>query len=217
MQAGFLGKTAQRCGHWLAGLALVLSSAAAGAYSVTMSPAAQSVAQGTEVTVTITTGDVTGDGGLGAYDFAIGYDSNILSFAGIEYGTLLGTTSGDQFAFENSGVGSLLLLQTFDETNLATLLQLQGDFFANRSDPVTLFTLRFSTIGLGISQITFDGGSMSNVGATVLPTDIADIAHNSASVEVFANLAVPAPGTLPLVAAALMAAAVLPRRRSSGR
>lgn len=213
MQAGFVSKLALHGGRWLAGATLALSALAAEAYSVTILPDTQTVTQGAQVEVTITTGDVTADGGLGGYDFIIQYDSSILSFAGVNVGAVLGLTSGVSDFSESGAAGSFSILQFFEELDPQLLLQQQSNEFLMRNgDDIALFTLRFDTIGVGTSLLSFFDGNMSDASGGNQKT-LNELAALGASVTVLERQqGVPAPGTLPLLAAAALAALCVRRR-----
>lgn len=214
MQAGFLSKKARQCGGWLAGVALACAAAGASAYTVSITPASQTVVLGAQVEVAITTGDVVGDGGLGSFDFVVGYDSSILTFDRVDMASVLGTTFGFDTFSEVGSAGSFSISHIFDDLP-AALLALQTNEFLQRNDAV-LFTLRFNTLSAGTSLLSFTDVFLSDVeGNNQKSLALGEIGATGASVTVQERVqGVPTPGTLPLLAAALLAAACMPRRRA---
>ncbi|WP_088282175.1 cohesin domain-containing protein [Ideonella sp. A 288] len=175
--------------HFLSAAALCLGMAgsAAHAHSLSIDPVAQMVGLGSEATVEVRVSDVLPDR-LGAYDFELSFDGNILAFdraidgfgLGLAFG--LGTTPGaasvhvSDFSFE--AIDDLIVLQG-------------GDF--------VLFSLVFDTLALGTSALSFDQVVLrSGAGAPVAPD-----ALNAGSITVEARV-LPEPATLGLVFGALV-------------
>jgi hypothetical protein len=198
-------------GQGLAVAGLALAALASHGYTVTLSPASQTVSQGTRVSVEVTAGDVIGSGGLGAYDFIFAFDHRYLSFQSLDVSSILGVTSGDEFL--TSTGDELLVFRIFEETDLAALLAQQGDAYSMGRLQATLFTLNFDTVGVGTSSLSFSDGHMSDVSGEN-EIGLGGMAHNTASITVLENLAVPVPGTLSLVLAAALAGVVSRRGRA---
>lgn len=188
---------------WGQGLLLaavaVLAASSAQAYTVSLTPAAQTVDQGTVVAVGVSVSDL-GPLGLGSYNFDLGFDSTILGFDHVVDAFGLGFSFGLDFV---SGTGALSLSDFSLEDPLALLVRQASD--------VTLFTLYFNTVGAGTSALTLGSGTLSDVNG-----DIVSFLTNNASITVLDVVDVPvsAPGTLALLLAAA-AAATLARRRST--
>ncbi len=203
----FIAKSlAQRAVRAFATAALALGVHAVQAYSVNMAPAAQTVFQGSIVQVRVTAADVL-PGGLGSFDFTLGFDSGILALDSVLDGGVLGVS----FLGWTERVDSLEI-SDISFTDSADLLIQQDQLLRASTDPtpsLTLFTLNFRTIGIGTSALSFSSGALADVtGALVAFT------RTDGSVNVLENLTVPSPGTLGLVLAAGLAGAVTRRKRT---
>ncbi len=178
--------------------ASVLVMSQAEAYTVSLAPAAQTVAQGTMVAIDVVVSDL--GTGLGDYNLNLAFDAGLLAFDRAVDAFSLGSSVG---LFVTQDPGLLLLTDaSFDDPEL--LRTRQGN------DSLTLFTLYFNTLGVGTAALAFEaGGALGDVygnavqfltaGGTVTITE--------------AGGTVPSPGTLPLVLVAGAAAACAMRRR----
>lgn len=179
--------------------AAVLGSTQAQAYTVSLTPAAQTVDQGTVVAVGVSVSDL-GPLGLGSYNFDLGFDAAILGFDHVVDAFGLGISFGLDFA---AGAGSFSVSDFSLEDPLALLVRQAGD--------LTLFTLYFNTLAAGTSALNLTAGVLSDVNG-----DIVSFLTNNATVTVteLTGTPVPVPGTLALLLAAATAAG-LARRRSA--
>ncbi len=195
---------AQRAGRAFVVATLALGVHAAQAYSVSLAPTSQTVLQGAIVQVKVTAADVM-PGGLGSFDFTLGFDGGILALDSVLDGGVLGVS----FLGWTEGADTLDI-SDISFSDSADLLLQQDQLLRASTDPtpsLTLFTLNFRTIGFGTSGLSFTRGTLSDVtGAEVLFT------RADGSVTVLENLTVPVPGTLGLVLAACLAGAVTRRR-----
>ena len=62
---------------------------------VRVSPVAQSVTAGSNVSLTVMVDDVAAPDGLGSYEFTLGFEPNVLSFVNFSNGAFLGSTGRD--------------------------------------------------------------------------------------------------------------------------
>ena len=180
---------------WGQGLLLAVSAmlvaSQAQAYTVSLTPAAQTVNQGAVVAVGVSVSDL-GPLGLGSYNFDLGFDGAILGFDHVV----------DAFGLDfTSSAGALSVSDFSLEDPLSLLVRQAAD--------VTLFTLYFNTVGVGTSALAFGSGILSDVNG-----DIVSFLSNNASITVLDVVDVPvsAPGTLALLLAAGLAAALTGRR-----
>lgn len=202
----YLQRAARRWRTWVAPSFMVgaLSGVPlqAAAYDVTMNPLTQTVLQGTQVSVAVTVADVL-PGGVGNFNFDIGFDSAILDFSSAVDGAALGFSFG---------------LDVVDNGNSVTLsdfsLELPDDLLALQAPSLTLFTLVFDTVGLGTSDLVF--GASSVLGDAAGVTQVFGATGASVTVEQRGGGGggndVPEPATLALSAAGLLAGAAVRRR-----
>ena len=133
--------------------ATMLVSQSSYAVLLGFSPSFQSVNLGNQASVDIVASDFNGEF-IGAFDFNTAWDSSILSFASIEFGSALG---GPLNAFEfgtPAGPGSIDLFGV----SLAFDLSMYQDGLAD----ITLATLTFDTLSSGISDLNFSGSIAPN-------------------------------------------------------
>ena len=201
MRASAIGKVGSQLRLWLAGAALGLCAASVSAYTLTLSPASQTVSQGAAVSVDMLLSDL-GANGLGSFDFDLSFDPALLGFTSFVDGGALGFSLGLSLV---QGLGQL----TFSDFSLedpavllAKQLSIQGD--------IVLLTLRFNALAAGTADLGLDNGTLSDVDGAIVAFNQTD-----ARVVITPNLAVPTPGTGALLVAAGFAAA-LSRRRAQG-
>lgn len=170
------------------------------AHAATLSavPSAVSVSVGSTFSVVINVGDLVDNGApsLGAFDIDINFDTNVLSYTGFSWGdsvygdqldlAQLGSLSG--YDDSQAGAGSLNFYEvSLDDSTVLNDTQL-GNF--------GLLTLSFSALNAGVSSLSLNVNALSDVDGNNLSTQISNG-------EVTVN-AVPLPGTLPLLASALL-------------
>src|SRR6185295_17959529 len=160
---------------------LTLCSSAAHAVILSFTPTDQAAAPGQTVQVSVGLSGLTN--GVGSFAFSVNYEPTILAFTGVTDGGALGVPGIDTLGLA-SGVleGSISL---FDVSFLdpASLLAIQ-------SDRLSLLTLNFSTLGAGVSPLTFRDVSLADVDA--LPID-ANIASGTVAVADPSEPSVPVP------------------------
>jgi len=191
----------RRCAQGLLmAAAAMLGSTQAQAYTVSLTPAAQTVEQGAQVAIGVSVSDL-GPLGLGSYNFDLGFDAAILGFDHVVDAFGLGISFGLDFA---SAAGSFSVSDFSLEDPLALLVRQASD--------VTLFTLYFNTLAAGTSALNLTAGILSDVNG-----DIVSFLTNNATVTVTeppTGTPVSMPGTLALLIAGAVAAG-LARRRSA--
>ena len=175
----------------------MLAVSQAQAYTVSLTPAAQTVNQGAVVAVGVSVSDL-GPLGLGSYNFDLGFDGAILGFDHVVDAFGLGIAFGLDFT-SSAGAFSVSDFSIEDPQSL----------LVRQAAEVTLFTLYFNTVGVGTSALAFGSGILSDVNG-----DIVSFLSNNASITVLDVVDVPvsAPGTLALLLAAGLAAALTRRR-----
>src|SRR5262245_41292611 len=133
-------------------LALVLATApAANAFTLTLAPSTQSVANGGTVSIDAV---ISGLGAgaapsLGTYDLNLSFDASLLSFSGLTFGTgldVLGLGPGEQDA-QLTAPGLLNVFENSFDT-VADLNQFQPDSFV-------LFTLTFQATASGTATLSW--------------------------------------------------------------
>ncbi|NJN36192.1 MAG: hypothetical protein HC794_02970 [Nitrospiraceae bacterium] len=183
--------------------ALVVAAGAlsvqAQAYTVSLLPAVQTVGVGATVAMDVMLSDL-GSQGTGSYDFALGFDNSVLGFDRAEDGLSLGFAQGLGAVLS----GNTVRVSDFSFDDPQQLVSLQAG-------TLRLFTLYFNAVGAGSSLVSVMSGNIFDVNGTAV-----SFGSNAASVIVSPATTnpVPLPGTLPLVLAALAAAAAMKRRQS---
>lgn len=176
------------CLRAVAACTLCLFTASASAYMLVFQPFAQTVGLGGQATVAVRVVD-TKPAGLGAYDLDVTYDPAILAFDHAVDGLGLGLAFG---LGTSTGVASVTV-SDFSLETIADLLALQANSF-------DLFTLVFDTVGLGTSALGMQAVTLGDATGNLVA-----FTAGAGSVAVVASAAVPEPGTLALVASALLA------------
>ncbi len=183
--------------------ALVVAAGAlsvqAQAYTVSLLPAAQTVGVGATVAMDVMLSDL-GSQGAGSYDFVLGFDNSVLGFDRAEDGLSLGIAWGLGAVLS----GNTVEVSDFSLDDPQLLASLQAG-------TLRLFTLYFNAVGAGSSLVSVMSGNIFDVNGSAV-----SFGSNAASVIVspVTTNPVPLPGTLPLVLAALAAAAAMKRRQS---
>ncbi|MEJ0038571.1 MAG: hypothetical protein WDO68_21270 [Gammaproteobacteria bacterium] len=190
--------------------ALLLSAGlvpAADAFTLSVVPQAATVNVGGTVSVDVVASDLVGGGApsLGAYDLELSFDSAVLSFSSIAFGTGLSVTGVPSIiqAFD-LGVGFVNPFESsFEET--ADLNALQPDAF-------TLFTITFNADQVGTSLLTLSVNSLGDAPGGSLTADALD----GASVSVGGASPVPLPAAAWLLLTGVAGVSSLVRRRRGG-
>jgi hypothetical protein len=189
---------------WGQGLLLAASvmvgASQAQAYTVSLTPAGQTVGLGAQVAVGVSVSDLGGIG-VGNYQLDIAFDGAILGFDRAVDALNLGFALGLDFV---TGAGFVSL----GDTSLADPLAL----LARQADDVLLFTLFFNALDVGTSTVNLAVSALGDVFGNEV---VAPVIGN-ASVTVIDNTGTPvsSPGSLVLMLAAAAAAALV-RRRSA--
>lgn len=181
--------------------ASVLAIGQADAYTVSLSPVAQTVDRGSVVAVDVVISGLGGTG-LGSYSLDLGFDAGILAFDRAVDAFNMGDAVG---LFVTPDAGTLVLTDaSFDDPDV--LRARQGDTF-------TLLTLYFNTLALGTADLAFNAGSaLSDVYSNAV--QFLTVGATVTVIEGSGGGTAPAPGSLPLVLAAC-AAALVARRRAT--
>lgn len=182
-------------------MAGMLGAGSANAVYISVVPVVSTVGTGDEVQVDFVVGDLTDNTApsLGAYDLDVVFDGGLLQFTGISWGNQL----------DQSQLGSLALL---DDSAAAggqlNVFEVSYDDIAildaQQSASFTLFSLMFTALASGESQIDVDVLSLGDAEGNVLTADQV----SGASVTV-----VPVPAALPLMISGLALLAGRVRRR----
>jgi hypothetical protein len=160
-----------------------------------MSPASQTVGLGQEVALSVQVSDVL-PSGLGAYDFTLRFDPTVLGFSRVDDARHLGAAVG----LGATDIGGGVLLSDFS-------FELVPDLLALQSPDFTLFTIYFNALGLGSSTLSIDGLSTFDAVGDATAYD----ARGAFVTVAPPSTSVPEPGSLGLVAIALLAIALYAR------
>lgn len=180
-------------------VALTLLGVSAHAATLSVLPSSASVNAGSTLTVSINASDLIDNGApsLGAFDFDIQFDANVLSYTGFSWGdnvlgdqldlAQLGSING--YDISHAATGSLNFYEiSLDDSS--ALNNVQAGHFG-------LLTLTFSTLAAGNSVLALNVNALSDAdGNELINTQI-----NNSNVTVNA---VPLPTALPLFASALL-------------
>jgi hypothetical protein len=188
-----------RASRWAAGAALALTALTSSAYTVSLTPATQTVGLGSEVVVDLVLSDL-GPAGLGSFDFNLTFDTGLLDYLAFVDGGSLGFSVGLS-VFQ---AGNVLTISDFSFDDPAALLAAQQGAGAE----ITLASLRFGTLAAGPVDLLLSTGAISDVFGVAV-----DFTQADAEVVITERQAVPTPGTGALVFAAGLAA-FLNRRRT---
>lgn len=180
-------------------LAMVAFGSFANAATLSVVPSAASINAGSVFFVAINIADLIDSGApsLGAFDFDINFDANVLSYAGFSWGD---SVHGDQLDLAQLGSWS-----GYDDSNAATGLLNFYEVSLDESSELNntqvgnfgLLTLNFSALNAGVSTLSLSVNALSDADGN----NLANTLVNNGSVTVNA---VPIPATFPLFASALL-------------
>jgi len=178
----------------IAGLmvASLLGAGSASAVYIEAVPAAAVVGVGGTVQVDIYIGDLTDftAPSLGAYDLNVLFDTALLHYTGVSWGNQLDQSQSGSLALADSGAAASGLLNFFEVSydDIATLN-------AQQSGGFTLFSVFFTALAVGESEVNIDVLSLGDAEGNALTADQV----SGASVT-----AVPIPAALPLLMSGLL-------------
>jgi len=186
----------------------LISVSSAQAISLSFVPDSSTVTQGGSVNVDLVVSDLGHftDNSLSAYDLDVTFDSTLLTFNGITFGTGL----------DIWGLGGNITDVDSSTPGLIDFYEISFDFEEDLNDyqegSFTLATLSFtaSTTSTGTSALLFSDVMLSDAGWSSLTADTI----NSGSIEVAsASSPVPEPATVLLLASGLLGMGFLKRRQ----
>lgn len=148
----------------------LLLPAAAGAVSIGLDPAAQSVAPGDPVSVDVVFSELGGEV-ISTYDLDVTYDPSVLMATDVLFTTAL----GDELFFEVLNSSDLSVAGVVDLAQLSLLSD--AELFALQGgDTVTVATLAFEAVGAGSSDLAFVFDELNDVkgrNGALLPLEVA--------------------------------------------
>lgn len=159
---------------------------------LTVAPSDTEVTLGGPVSVDVDVAGL-GDGtspSLGGYDLILQFDSLILNFLSVDWGSELGPLFGSFQTSSSTSDGYSFLAISFDSSDDLDLFQ---------PSAFTLFTAHFSSTAIGSSPLTLDSVVLSD--GLGFPLDYT-AANSSVNVTSSSSVATPEPGVLGLLAAA---------------
>ena len=176
---------------------------AADAFTLSVLPQASTVNLGGTVSVDVVASDLVNGGApsLGAYDLNLSFDSAVLSFSSIAFGTGLSVT----------GVPSIVqdyVLGTGSVNPFEVSLESVVDLNSLQTGAFTLFTITFNAAQVGTSALSLGVNSLSSAEGTDLTA-----ALNGASISVAGAPAVPLPAAAWLLLSGVAGVGSLVRRR----
>jgi hypothetical protein len=195
-------------------LLYIVNPLPAGALTLSFEPTTQSVTLGSQASVNVMVSQDTPDDNLpvvSTFSFNVNFDSALLSFADLSYGTSLGGPS-DSIPWNTPGTGTVGVAEV-SMLGINDLMELQDG-----STPFLLCTLTFDTIVAGVSPLSFntivfgsDSGELDEFGnPIVLALDVNPI---NGSINITGGTTpVPEPGTLLLLCAGLLGVLCVRRR-----
>jgi hypothetical protein len=198
-----------KCVGWAIAIAVAFTAIPAHAIRIDLVPAVQSKLVGNAVGVNVVVSDLTAASQIvSAFDLDVTYNPAILNATGVSYGTALGGGGANSFQFGPSFGGGLIDFAESSFLSDADLASLQGN-------SVTLATLSFQAIGVGISslQIVQDLFFVltGRLDATGFPGDL-DPSVGGVRVIVSAPI-LPVPGSLSLIVLGLTVLMIVSRAR----
>lgn len=176
----------------LTGLIGFLASSPAMALSVGFTPTAQTVPQGSSLSVDVVATPAPGSGEIvSAYDLDLSYDASIITATGVTFGTALG---GPLDSLTDSILSSGLV--NFAEVSFLS----DADLASLQTSPFTLASISFTADAVGTSPLSFINYSTLTgkdiKGALVTAYTSPNLGSGSVTVT---GAAVPEPGTLVLL------------------
>ncbi|WP_019603663.1 PEP-CTERM domain protein [Teredinibacter turnerae] len=172
-------------------LLLAAHLTSANAITIDILPTEQTVLLGDQVGVDIWVSDLGDNFALGDFDFDLSFDSSIISFDSVSFGSGLGDSWQDY-----SATGGLLNLNELSWETAGSLL-------ANQPMNFSLATILFNTEAIGSTQVSFStvwalGDQWGNP---------FDFTTSDGTINVVGGVnPVPLPGSLPLMLSGLIAA-----------
>jgi hypothetical protein len=179
---------------------------AADAFTLSVVPQSSTVNVGGTVSVAVVASDLVGAAQtLGDYDLNLSFDSSVLSFSSIVFGTGLSVTGVPSLVQDYlTGTGVVNPFESSFES-VADLETLQPDAF-------TLFTITFNALGAGTSALSLGVNALGNASGAALSYD----ALNSGSISVAGAPAVPVPAGVWLLLSGVAGVGSFLRRRRGG-
>ncbi|MCP4709374.1 MAG: hypothetical protein GY869_12165, partial [Planctomycetes bacterium] len=142
----------------LAGLIFILSFGSLEAATLSFNPASTSIDTSESVNIDVVLSDVTD---FGAYETRITFDQTIVNVDNVAFGTFIGSTGRTPFAVD----------QTID--NVAGFINFAQATFGGGAGPNgsgVLFTITFTGVAYGTSDLIFDTFQITDTQGTVIPT-----------------------------------------------
>jgi hypothetical protein len=153
----------------LCALALSAAAASANAATISIDPSSQSSVVGSTVSATVRIADLTSGTApaLGGFDLNLSFNSSVLSFTGLAYGSGLDVLGLGSLQFSDTATAGLLNVGEISFDEVADLNSLQGDAFA-------LFTVTFQAIAAGTSGLNLQINSLADANGLALTAATAD-------------------------------------------
>jgi hypothetical protein len=189
----------------LCALALSVAAASANAATISIDPSSQSTTVGSTVSATVRIADLTTGTApsLGGYDLNLSFDSAVLSFSGLTYGSGLDVLGLGSIRVSDTGSAALGLLNVVEIS-----LDEESDLNALQTDAFGLFTVTFQALAAGTSGLSLQVNSLA---------DAAGLGLNAATANGSIGVApVPLPAAAWLLFSGLAGLAGISRRRSHG-
>ena len=177
---------------------------AANAFTLSVVPQASTVNVGDTVSVDVVASDLVSGGApsLGAYDLNLTFDSAVLSFSSIAFGSGLSVTGAPSIIQDFAlGTGSVNPFEVSLEDTV--------DLNALQVGAFTLFTITFNAAHAGTSSLSLGVNSLSSAEGAALTANTL----NGASISVAGAPAVPLPAAAWLLLSGIAGVGSLARRR----
>ena len=138
-------------------LALSIAATCANAASISIEPASQTTTVGSSLSTTIRISDLSAGSApsLGAFDLNLAFDSAVLSFSGLSYGSGLDVLGLGSIRFSDTSAPGVLNIGEISLDAEADLNTLQNGAF-------DLFTVTFQAIGAGTSTLNLQINSLAD-------------------------------------------------------
>lgn len=190
----------------------LLQISSASAISLNFSPGDQSVSLGQSVSVDIVVSGLgAADEIVSAHDLFVSYDAGKLTATDVQFGSDL----GDELFFEVFNDFDLSVAGVVD---FAQLSLLSDDFLAGiQGDSVTLATISFDSIGVGVASLLFIPDAVAGVtgqdvkGRDFLQLDLDEVGAGSVTINDIA--VIPLPGAALLMLTGLLGVGFASRKR----